>query len=289
MHPTNRPNCHPNRSQKQATPYPWSLELRSHPLPHDHLGVGPKAVDVPDQNQVAAAEEVDHRPNTIEVVGGVLVGPALEDDVEDADPAGPQRALDLAHEAIRVEGVVEDVGEFEVEGAIAEGLAVEVALEDQRRVGDEVDADGVEDADAVQGLDFLADAGADAEGLGAVGEEVGALEAGEEEGEDGDLALPVAGGPDAPELGVEGFVELAVDVGVVGGVSGADAEAGGGGVVVVVVVVAEEEEEGEEDEGGEEDGGDEEGLGGDVLHHHHHHHHDHGIKVGRNVRSVWRA
>lgn len=39
-----------------------------------------------------------------------------------------------------------------------------------------------------------------------------------------DLAGPVAGGPEFAELGVEGFVELALDVGVVGGVAGSDFE-----------------------------------------------------------------
>lgn len=123
--------------------------------------------------------------------------------------------------------MVEDVRELEVESLIGEGLRVEVTSHHKRRPGDEVDAEGVGDSDAAEGGDLLADAGAEAEGLGGIGEEAAAREAGEEGGEDADLAVPVAGGPDLAELGVEGFVKLVVDVGFIGGVAASDAEIGG--------------------------------------------------------------
>ena len=45
--------------------------------------------------------------------------------MEDGDAAGAQGPLDLGGEAVRVERVVEDVGELEVEGGVGEGLGVE--------------------------------------------------------------------------------------------------------------------------------------------------------------------
>ena len=82
-----------------------------------------------------------------QVVGGVLVPAAVHGDVEDGDAAGAQRALDLGGEAVRVERVVEDVGELEVEGGVGEGLRVEVPPDDERRGRGEVDADGAGDPD----------------------------------------------------------------------------------------------------------------------------------------------
>lgn len=81
--------------------------------------------------------------------------------------------------------------------------------------------------------------------------------------EDLDFAVPVAGDPDFAELGVEGLVELALEVGLVGVVAGADSDVGGagddlvvlgegvvddGGGVEVVFDVKEEVEDGEEEE-----------------------------------------
>jgi len=77
-----------------------------------------------------------------------------------------------------------------------------------------------------------------------------------------DLAVPVARVPYFPEARVEGFVELALDVGVVGRVTGSDSEVvivgggcdgGDGGVTVVLVRRREEGEEEEEEEGEGED------------------------------------
>lgn len=87
------------------------------------------------------------------------------------------------------------------------------------------------------------------------------LEVLEEARKNRDLAVPVARGPYFPEARVEGFVELALDVGVVGRVTGSDSEvviAGGGDADVAVVLLRREElEEEEEEEGeGEEEGDD---------------------------------
>lgn len=62
-----------------------------------------------------------------------------------------------------------------------------------------------------------------------------------------DLAVPISGGPYFSEFRVLGFVELALDVGFVGFVSGSDSEVSGG-----VIVVGLEREEEEESEGKEE-------------------------------------
>ena len=71
----------------------------------------------------------------------------MHGDVEDGDAAGAQGPLDLGGEAVRVERVVEDVGELEVEGGVGEGLGVEVPPDDERRGRGEVDADGAGDPD----------------------------------------------------------------------------------------------------------------------------------------------
>jgi len=83
------------------------------------------------------------------------------------------------------------------------------------------------------------------------------LEVLEEARKNRDLAVPVARGPYFSEARVEGFVELALDVGVVGRITGSDSEVvtvGGDDADVAVVLLRrellEEEEEGEgEDEG----------------------------------------
>lgn len=120
--------------------------------------------------------------------------------------------------------MIEHVGELKVETPVIERLVMEVPPHNQRRGWHEVHADGVGHPDPPEGLHLLAHSGADAEGGGGVGEQVLTVEIAEEGGEDPDLAVPVAGGPDLAELGVEGFVELVVDVGVVGGVAGSDLE-----------------------------------------------------------------
>lgn len=54
----------------------------------------------------------------------------------------------------------------------------------------------------------MAEARADAESTGGVGEEVAGSKAGEDLGEDDELAVPVACCPEVAEAGIEGFVEL---------------------------------------------------------------------------------
>lgn len=76
------------------------------------------------------------------------------------------------------------------------------------------------------------------------------LEVLEEARKNRDLAVPVARGPYFAEARVEGFVQLALDVGVVGRVTGSDSEVVivGGGVMVVLLWRREEVEEEEEEE-----------------------------------------
>ncbi|QHO03604.1 uncharacterized protein DS421_13g433570 [Arachis hypogaea] len=142
---------------------------------------------------------------------------------------------------------------------------MEIAFYNEGRERNKIYPDGVGDSHAPQGLDLLADARADAESLGGVVEKVFVLQFLEEAREDGDLAVPIARGPYFPELRVEGLVELVLYVGVVGGVTGSDFEAGGGGDGgdgggggrrVAGLWLGEEVEEEEEGEGEEE--GDEE-------------------------------
>lgn len=98
--------------------------------------------------------------------------------------------------------MIEDVGEFEIEGLVIEGLVVEIAVDYERRRGYEVDSDGIRDADLAESGDFLTYAGADAEATGRIGEETGGFQDGEEGGEHADFAVPVASSPDAAEFRV---------------------------------------------------------------------------------------
>lgn len=123
--------------------------------------------------------------------------------------------------------MVKDVGVFQVESVAPERLAVEVAAQHQRRRGDQIDADGVGHPDLAQSLHFLAHPGTDAQRLGGVGEKSGALEILEEGAEHLDFSGPVSGGPYLAEFGVEGLVELALDVWIVGGVTRPDLETRG--------------------------------------------------------------
>lgn len=102
-------------------------------LAEDDLGVEPEGVDLGHPHDVAAAEQADEAAHVQQVVGGVPVPAAVHGDVEHGDAAGAQRALHLGGEAVRVQRVVEDVGELEVEGGVGEGLRVEVAAGDERR------------------------------------------------------------------------------------------------------------------------------------------------------------
>ena len=144
-----------------------------------------------------------------------------------------------------------------------------VPPDDERRGRGEVDADGAGDPDLAQRGHLLAEARADAERAGGVGEEALAAEPREGAREGVHLAAPVAGGPHAAEARVEGLVELVPEVVVVGAEPGAahadvrrrrgrgerdvrgggdgDGGRGGGGGVDV-----EEEEQGEEGEREEE-------------------------------------
>lgn len=104
---------------------------------------------------------------------------------------------------------------------------MKIALHHERRVRHQINPDGVGDPDPFQGRHLLPHPGSDAERFRPVGEELPLLQALEELGEDLDLPIPIAGGPYLAELRVEGLVELALEVGVVGGVSGSDLEIGG--------------------------------------------------------------
>ena len=229
-----------------------------HFLAKRNLGVQSETIDGANVNELGVLEHLDEWLDAEEVVGGVLIGAPRQRHVEDADAVGLQRALDLANELVRVQRVVEHVGELEIKRIIIERLVVEVTFDNEGRVRDEVDSYGVGDPHAPQRLHLLPHARADAERLGFVVEEVLLLEFLEEAREDGDLAVPVAGGPYFSEPWVEGLVELALYVGLVGGVTGSDSEVFGGGccgggrrVGLCGEEVEEEEREGEE-EGDEE-------------------------------------
>lgn len=239
-----------------------------HLLAEDDFGVKPESVDLGDLNNLATPKQPNQPLDIHEIVRRVPIPSPMHGDVKHRDAAGPERALDLGGEPGRVERVVEHVGELEVEAGVGEGLAVEVALEDERRGRREVDPDGVRHADEPERGDLLAQARADAERAGGVGEEVGGLEAGEDGGEGGDLAVPVAGGPDAAEARGERLGELVLEVVVVGAVGGGspphpdvwgerdgwEEERGGGGWGGGGGVGVEEEEEEGEDQEEEEEG-----------------------------------
>jgi len=99
-------------------------------------------------NQRGVVEEREEGVHAVEVVGGVLIGAPRQRHVQHAHAVGLQRSFDLAHEAFRVERVVEDVREFEVERAVIKRLVVKVALNHEGRVGNEVHSDGVANANA---------------------------------------------------------------------------------------------------------------------------------------------
>lgn len=69
-------------------------------------------------------------------------------------------------------------------------------------------------------------------------------------GEDTDFSVPISRGPYLSEFRVEGLVELALDVGLVGGEPGSDTEVGGG-EAVVRCLKREKCEEGKGEEEGE--------------------------------------
>lgn len=94
------------------------------------LGVQAEAIDGQDMEEFGKG---DNWPDASQIIGRVIVPPPLDGGVEHAEAAGLERAIDLADEPFRVQRVVEDVGELEVEGAVREGLAMEVAGDDERR------------------------------------------------------------------------------------------------------------------------------------------------------------
>lgn len=189
-------------------------------LAEDDLGVEPEGVDLGHPHDVAAAEQADEAAHVQQVVGGVPVPAAVHGDVEHGDAAGAQRALHLGGEAVRVQRVVEDVGELEVEGGVGEGLRVEVAAGDERRRRGQVDAERAPDAHLAQRGHLLAQARADAERAGRVGEEALVPEPREEARERVHLPLPVPRRPHPPEPRVQRLVQLVAEVVVVGTVPG---------------------------------------------------------------------
>lgn len=74
----------------------------------------------------------------------------------------------------------------------------------------------------------MTEARADAESTGGVEEELAGLKEGEDPGEDDDLAAPVASCPKLAEAGIQRFVELELQVLVVGGEGAANADERGG-------------------------------------------------------------
>ncbi|CAL9765763.1 unnamed protein product, partial [Musa acuminata subsp. burmannicoides] len=199
-------------------------------LAEDDLGVEAEAVDLADADEVGALEEAEEAVDAPEeVVGRVFVAAPVHRDVEHRYPARPQSPLHLRREPLRVQRVVEHVGELEVEGVVREWLRVEVAGHHQGRRRRQVHPHGTDHADTPQGRHLLPHPCSDAERRGCVGDEALHGQVGEEAGEDAHLAVPVAGRPQAPEPRVEGLVQLPLDVVVVGAEARAHADGGGGG------------------------------------------------------------
>ena len=187
-----------------------------------NLGVQSKTIDATNVNQSGVLKHRYEGLHAEEVVSGVLIRASRQRHVQHAHAVGLQRAFDLAHESFRVQRVIEHVREFEIERAVIKRLVVKVTLNDKRRVWNEVHSNGVTNADSPQRLHLLAHARAYAECLGRVIEKFFILKVLEEARENRDFAVPVAGCPYFSEARVEGLVELALDVGVVGGVTGSD-------------------------------------------------------------------
>jgi len=196
----------------------WSV------LAKRNLGVQSKAIDGANVNQSGVVEEFDEGLDAVEVVGGVLIGAPGQRHVENTHPLRLQRAFDLRHEPLRVQRVVEDVGEFEIKRVVAERLVVKVTLDNERWIRNQIHSDGVSHSDSPQRLHLLAHPRTDAERLGGVPEKVFVPKVVEEARKDGNLAVPVSGCPYFAEPGIEGLVKLALYVGLVGGVAGSDCE-----------------------------------------------------------------
>lgn len=79
----------------------------------------------------------------------------------------------------------------------------------------------------------------------------------EEAREDGDLAVPVAGCPYFSEFWVKGLVQLALNVGFVGGVPWSDSEVFGCDMMLLLLLLLWVEEVEEEEGEGEEEGDEE--------------------------------
>lgn len=185
-----------------------------------NLGVQSEPINWTGSNKVRPAKQGLQGLHAVQVIGRILIGPFRERHVYDADSTGLQSPFNFADELFRIKRVIEDVGEFEVEGVVAKWLVMEIAADYKGRVGDQVDAHGVGHAHPFESLDLLPDPGADAESLGGILEEAVILELGKEGGENFYFAIPVSGCPDLSELRIQGLVELALDVGVVCFISG---------------------------------------------------------------------
>jgi len=138
-------------------PPPTTTTTRRRPLlAEDDLGVEPERINLRHPHNVAPWEQPNEAAHIKQVIGRVLIPTAVHGDVEHRDTPGAQGTLDLGGEPVRVQRVVEDVGELEVEGVVVERLVVEVPARDERRRGREVDAERVADAHLPQRGDLLA-------------------------------------------------------------------------------------------------------------------------------------
>ncbi|KAL0385200.1 UNVERIFIED_CONTAM: hypothetical protein Sradi_2914300 [Sesamum radiatum] len=104
--------------------------------------------------------------------------------------------------------MVKHVRELEIKSPVIEGLMVEITLQDQWRVGHQINPHGVIDSNPFQGRNFLPDPSSNAERFGPVGDELSSLQTLEKLGEDSDFSVPITGRPYLTELGIEGLVEL---------------------------------------------------------------------------------
>ncbi|KAG0477593.1 hypothetical protein HPP92_012312 [Vanilla planifolia] len=227
----------------------------------NQLGIEAKSIHLADARQVGFPKQRGDPLNGEEIVSRVAISAAGESNVEDAYPSRPQRALDLLNEPVRVQRMVEHVGELEIEGSVGEGLGMEVATHHQRRGRHQIHPYRVGNPQRAQRRYLLPHSGPHAECARVIRQKASVAEVGEETRENGDFPSPISGGPDAPEAGVQGLVELELEVVVVGAEAGSNLEEGGGrrgdlvgeGYARVRSRSKEERKEGQKGEGEEEE------------------------------------
>ena len=158
--------------------------------------------------------------------------------------------------------MVKHVREFEIEALVIERLGMEVTLQHQWRVRHQIDPHRVTHSDSPQRFHLLSDSGSDAKRLRLGEQKVSLLQISEKLRENQDFSVPISGNPYFSEFGVEGLVELALDVGIVGGVARADLDAAGefGGGPLMGCLDSEKKED-SQGEGEREEQGFEEKVG----------------------------